>query len=274
MHPLFKNRIAALATMHAKEQIIAPILAEQLGMQVQVAAVNTDLFGTFTGEIERQGTQRHAARLKCEAAIRQTGYPIGLASEGSFGPHPTVPFVAANCEMVMLVDTQLGIEVCGEYFTTETNFSQKSVTSVEQALEFADNVGFPAHGLIVRTQPIVKGIRDYETLTHAVSKGLAASGAVWIETDMRAMHNPTRCKAIAAAVADLVARLSALCPQCSKPGFGKGKAIVGLPCSWCGLPTQQPKGYTLECPTCGYAEEVLSKEHQEADPAFCSFCNP
>lgn len=274
MHALFQNRTAALATMHGKEKIIAPVLQRTLGLYVQTANINTDLFGTFTGETERPGSQRDAARMKCEAAMRQTGCSVGLASEGAFGPHPAVPFAAADLEIVMLTDKVLGIEVCGQYLTAETNFSQKTVASVDEALEFADSVGFPSHGIIVRSHPIVKGIRDYEVLIRAVTEGLAQSNRLVIETDMRAMHNPTRCKAITAAVEDLAARLSVLCPACGKPGFGRGESVEGLPCSRCGLPTKQPKGYLMQCPACRYTEEVLRSDGGEADPAFCLFCNP
>lgn len=274
-HYLFQNRTAALATIHAKEKIIAPIFEQyNTGLQIRVAVVDTDSFGTFTGEIERKGSQQEAARMKCQAAIEQTGLTIGIASEGAFGPHPTIPFVAANLEIVMLKDIKLGIEVYGRHLTSSTNFSSQTVTSINSALEFADNAGFPAHGIIVRGQPITKGIRDYETLIFAVSQALQEKASVQIETDMRAMHNPTRCLAIAAAAADLVTRLMTLCPNCHNPGFGRGVNIQGLPCNWCGLPTQEVKGYLMECPTCQYREEILNRNGEHADPACCLFCNP
>ncbi len=39
--------------MHKKEAAIAPAFAEFLGMQVVVAAIDTDQYGTFAGEIKR-----------------------------------------------------------------------------------------------------------------------------------------------------------------------------------------------------------------------------
>ncbi|MCS6969059.1 MAG: hypothetical protein RMJ44_10220 [Cytophagales bacterium] len=270
----FSGRRAALATMHGKEKIIAPPLFEHLGLQVEVAQVNTDAFGTFTGEIERRGTPLEAARQKCCAAIEQTGLPIGIASEGSFGPHPTVPFVASNHEIVMLLDEELGIQVVGQCLTAETNFAHQVVHSIEEAVAFAEKVGFPSHGLIVRGKSLTKGICDYKLLSEVVSNALATQPSVQLETDMRAMYNPTRQKAIAAAVADLIERLQQLCPACGKPGWGKKNSIPGLPCSWCGLPTSLPVGYLMECPACGYQEEKITTSEQYADPAYCSFCNP
>jgi hypothetical protein len=274
-HTLFQNRPAALATIHAKEKIIIPVFEQyNIGLHIRVAAIDTDSFGTFTGEIARKGSQQETARMKCQAAMAQTGLPIGIASEGAFGPHPSIPFVTANLEIVMLKDAQLGIEVYGRYLTSATNFSSQTVTSVDAALEFADSAGFPSHGMIVRGLPITKGIRDYETLIFTVSQALQQQASVQIETDMRAMHNPTRCQAIAAATADLAVRLTTLCPSCNKPGFGRGENIQGLPCSWCGLPTQEPIGYVMECPTCQYKEEVLNNNGAYADPSCCLFCNP
>jgi hypothetical protein len=50
---LFKNRRLLIATKHEKEKVIAPLLEQNLGV---ICFVNenfdTDLLGTFTGEIE------------------------------------------------------------------------------------------------------------------------------------------------------------------------------------------------------------------------------
>jgi len=273
-HYFFQNRTAALATIHAKEKIIIPIFEQHdIGLAIQVAAIDTDAFGTFTGEVERKGSQHEAARMKCLAAMAQTGFAVGIASEGAFGPHPTIPFVAANVEIVMLKDEKYSLEICGQHLTTHTNFATRVVTSTDEALEFADGAGFPSHGMIVRGNPIAKGIHDYEALILAVSRALRQQSSVQIETDMRAMHNPTRCQAIAAATTDLVVRLRTLCPNCNKPGYGRGAAIPGLPCAWCGLPTHQAKGYTMKCPSCQFREEVIHSSSY-ADPALCLFCNP
>ncbi|WP_448519112.1 DUF6671 family protein [Rhodoflexus sp.] len=275
-HRLFGNRMAALATIHEKEKIILPIFDQFIELNICVAAVNTDQFGTFTGEIAREGTQIETIRRKCLAATAQTGLSIGIASEGSFGPHPQMPFVACNYELVMLKDLETDLEVCGRYLTTATNFSQKTVSAVAEALAFADSVGFPAHGLIVRGRNnVVKGIRAFEHLIQTVETELTkGDGLLYIETDMRAMHNPMRREAIAKATEDLVQRLITACPACNRPGFGKEEPIYGLPCSWCGLPTQEIKGYRMRCPTCQHTVEVISHEKEFADPAVCTFCNP
>jgi len=50
--------------------------------------VDTDQFGTFTGEVARTGAPADAARAKARLAMSVTGLPYGLASEASYGPLP------------------------------------------------------------------------------------------------------------------------------------------------------------------------------------------
>ena len=112
---LFRDRLAILATMHRKEQVIAPVLQEALGLRVEaLPGFDTDRFGTFTGEIARAGTQLEAARRKAEAAFRaMPDAPLALASEGSFGPHPSLAFVPCGIELVLLIERRSGLEIAG-----------------------------------------------------------------------------------------------------------------------------------------------------------------
>lgn len=62
--------LAVIATMHGKERVLGPVL-DGLGMDwVLASGLDTDAFGTFTGEIVRPGAQLDAARLKAEAALK------------------------------------------------------------------------------------------------------------------------------------------------------------------------------------------------------------
>ena len=86
-----------VATKHGKEKVIAPILERSLGVKVlSTTNLDTDRFGTFSGEVERKGTPLEVARAKCEAALKLTGADLAVASEGSFGPHPELFFAAAE----------------------------------------------------------------------------------------------------------------------------------------------------------------------------------
>lgn len=51
--------------------------------------------GNPVGSGQAQGPKRDGVNLD-----------IGLASEGSFGPHPLIPFLPWNVEIVLLVDNR------------------------------------------------------------------------------------------------------------------------------------------------------------------------
>ncbi|HEY9652262.1 MAG TPA: DUF6671 family protein, partial [Coleofasciculaceae cyanobacterium] len=147
---LFTNRVAVLATMHQKERAIAPLLEERLGLKVIVPQdFDTDAFGTFTRDIKRPGTQLEAARLKAQKALAVTGETLAIASEGTFGPHPTFPYISLNRELVILLDQANALEIVGQEASTETNYAHQSVSTLEDAYKFADEIGFPEHGLVV-----------------------------------------------------------------------------------------------------------------------------
>lgn len=281
----FTGRMAVLATMHRKEEAIAPILQEHLGIQVVVPQdFNTDDFGTFTRERERPGNQLETAWLKAQKILEHTGATLALASEGSFGPHPAFPMLACDREVVVLLDATNGLELVGEDLSAETNYQHRTIRSLEEACKFAQAVGFPEHGLIVMasTDPrqgdeMTKGIMTPAHLEETVEEALRRSptGTIHMETDMRALYNPTRMKAIARATLNLVQLAQQGCPQCDRPGFAPVEYRKGLPCDWCGLPTMLPRSVLYQCQACHFQQESLFPEGvQTADPAQCQYCNP
>ncbi|MGL5064466.1 MAG: DUF6671 family protein [Microcoleus sp.] len=285
LEKLLINREAVLATMHQKERAIAPILSAELGIKISVPAnFDTDRFGTFTREIKRSGTQIEAARLKAETALEISGETLAVASEGTFGPHPMMPYLPANREIVLLLDRSHDLEIIGESLSLETNYSHQLVTNTEEADRFAEKAGFPEHGLVVivgdaasGNGEIVKGITNHKQLFDTVTAGLKKSptGKVHVETDMRAMYNPTRMKNIENATLDLVQKFKQFCPECGWPGFGIVERKIGLPCGLCYFPTQLVRSAIYQCKNCGYSQEELFPDGREtADPALCQYCNP
>lgn len=281
---LFKNRTAVIATMHKKEQAIAPLVEQELLLKTVIPNnFNTDLFGTFTRDVKRLGTQIEAARAKAEKAMEITETSLGIASEGSFGPHPAIPFLPHNREIILFLDKENNLEIIGEEFTTDTNYSHQVVSNLEEAEKFAKKAGFPEHGLVVIIgEPatgqgeIIKGIITPEHLSDAVNYALKKSaGAVHLETDMRAMYNPTRMKAIERATRNLIEKIKTVCPQCYCPGFEIIERKKGLPCSLCNLPTHLTKSVVYQCKKCGFSEEKLFPDGiKTADPGMCQYCNP
>ncbi len=167
-HFWFSDRTAVLATMHQKERVIAPILNRELGVKVIVPAnFDTDRFGTFTRDIPRTGNQLEAARHKAEKVLAATGESLAIASEGFFFPHPAFPFIVCDRELVLLRDRVNNLEIVGEELSTETNYAHKSVQTIEEALEFAQKVGFPEHALVVMTD---RDTRNHNVKNVVISK--------------------------------------------------------------------------------------------------------
>lgn len=277
--------LAVVATMHGKTGVIAPALGPVLGTTpVTVPNLDTDAFGTFSRDIARRGTALEAARAKVAAAFaRKPSARFGIASEGSFGPHPSAPWQAWAREWVLLVDRHTGQEFIGTDFGTATNYEHTVVTTPEEAQSFAARIGFPTHGVIlcacsgVEPAPLaglLKDLRNGRALAAGVRSLLEKGDKVHIETDMRADRNPRRMAAIARAAAALAALYVTRCPACAARGFGPEEDVPGLPCRRCALATRVTRARRASCAMCRHVEEVPMLEPPYADPGRCDFCNP
>lgn len=278
------NKRAVLATMHGKERVIRPLLEAGLGLRIHLPdGFDTDRFGTFSREIKRTGTQLDAARAKIAAAFEHDPEAqIAIASEGSFGPHPFIPFAPLGREIVVLRDRVSGLELIGHHEDLSTNFAHQSVETADAAATFAERIGFPRHGLIVigiiEGNPVPgrylnKNVQTHEQLSRAVREAIALCGAAHIETDMRAHRNPTRMHAIKRATIDLARLYRSPCPRCAQPGFSVTERLTGLPCAWCGAPTNALRAEVLVCAGCSHRIERPTKA-ATADPGQCNGCNP
>jgi len=253
-----------------------------MGCQIMVEALfDTDQFGTFTREISRPGSQLEVARLKAVKGMELAGVDIGIASEGSFGPHPLIPFVPWNFEIVLLLDQKEKLEICGQSATFETNYAQESIATWQEAEYFARKAGFEKHWLVLRPDnerhpSLVKGINTWESLKEAVGWGIANSstGKVFLETDMRAHANPTRMRNIQKAAKDLANKIKKHCPRCGTPGFSVTSVIRGLPCELCSQPTEEIKARVFACGRCGFAKDQRIPRSKRAPAGQCPYCNP
>ena len=279
------GKLAVLATMHRKEEVIAPVLESRLGLRTIVPPrFDTDRFGTFTREVRRKGSQLDAARAKIAAGFDVVPEAtVGIASEGSFGPHPSFPVAALGRELVLLIDRDTGFELAGHDATPETNFGNRVVTRVEEAIEFAFRGGFPQHGVIIMAfadaapNPalgLFKNIGGEPELVAAVGTLVGRFGSAFIEADMRASWNPTRMRSIERAVMDLARRFASRCPRCAHPGYDVTKLVAGLACARCGEPTAVIQSKLLSCVSCGHHEVLSATEDRVADPGQCEHCNP
>ena len=270
----YHGLIAALATQHGKERAIAPAFAAMTGLALTVPpGIDTDALGTFTGEVSRPGSMREAARMKARLGMAATGLPFGIASEGSFGPHPFMPFLARGREVMIFIDDMQGIEVVEEAASEATNFAALDLVQGADLENFLTRVGFPAHALVLRDDPSMrKGIVTRAELDDLLK---TCSRAARLETDMRAHLNPTRMAEIGKLAERLARRIATPCPACAAPGFGAVRNETGLRCEDCGARTQLVRSIVQGCAKCRHEEQLPRTDgRMAASPAECPECNP
>ena len=279
--PIYAESRVALLTQHGKECVIAPVLDAALGCRVErVGGFDTDTLGTFTRDIPRAGTQIEAARRKARIGMERSGLPLGLASEGAFGPDPMAGLFPWNVELLVFIDAERGIEVTG-LAQQATRFAHLLADDWEQAAQFARQAGFPEHRLVVRPQGqddprIEKGIATWAALETAFqrARGQAENGQAFLEHDVRAHVHPARMEVIRLAAVDLAAKLNSPCSACGTPGFWIVERVEGLPCEACGAPTRETRAEILGCLKCAHRETRERADRQYADPGRCDYCNP
>ena len=271
----------ALGTMHGKAAVIAPPLSA-LGSKVEVPeGLDTDRFGTFSGEVARAGTMLEAARAKAKAAAEATGLPVGMASEGAYGPHPSVPFLALGQELILWHEVATGREIVEFLRDDRPVYDQALISSVGEVDRFLSRIPLPEVAVVVSGEgaalPLAKGVRDPSTISRAVAEALALSdsGRALLTTDMRAHLNPRRMAVIGDLAQRFAARLARPCPACAALGWGRLRLEAGLPCGDCGTPTGLIGTEILGCTACGAeAAQAFPGAPAFADPGQCPICNP
>ncbi len=281
----YDGDLAVLATKHGKLGSIAPELA-RAGLVVQAADVDTDVLGTFTGEVPRSAPPLETAVAKARLGMVAGGIPLGVASEGSVGPDPDVPWLTVDDEIVVLVDDRRGIVVAGRHASSDV----VAVSAVvgpgaglrDRLRDLARQADLPDHAVTVvpslgPPRPVRKGLRRIGDIADAVEACAAASpdGLARVATDLRAHCCPSRRAVIRAAAADLAHRLGARCPACGSPGWGLAEVRTGVPCAWCGAAVGRVRAEVDGCPACGHrVERPVLPASAVADPGECARCNP
>ena len=267
---------ALLVTHHGKEEALTAPFATHLGLTLVPAELDTDRFGTFSGEIERIGTPLECAEQKCRAGLDLGTHRVALASEGSFIPHPALPFMQADSELLLYVDTTSGIRLHESLLSTETNHAAITLEREEDLAPFLERALFPSHGLIAKYgASIEKGIQCGERLSLIIEEAKRRNLPLTLETDMRAHMNPTRMRTIAELGERLACRLATYCPSCGTPGWGRIATEAGLPCESCHFPTPRVRAELFGCCLCPYTElHPRSDGVAEAQADCCPICNP
>jgi hypothetical protein len=280
-HNFFEGRSIVIATKHKKQDAMAALLEKELGVTCIVPEnLDTDLLGTFTGEIKRELSPIDAAKQKCKLAMELTGTDLAIASEGSFGAHPLLYFLPADDELLVFIDQKNGLEIAVREISTKTNYNAKEVNSEEDLLAFAQSALFPGHGLIIKDKKdgytaIEKGIIHTKELLETFKHFIANYGTAYVETDMRAHLNPSRMQVIEETTEKLIKKIKTTCPSCQTPGFGIKDATPGLPCENCKAPTKSTLFHVYACQKCNHTHEAyFPNGKEEEDPTYCDRCNP
>ena len=277
MHP-YHGVTAALTTKHGKEKLIAPCLGD-LSIEIEVVDFDTDLLGTFTGEVERSGNAYETALRKARAGMELSGLSYGIASEGSYGPDPQVPMLNSGIELLAWVDQERNFEIVESFRTFDIQAASKKVSEGVVLDELFSDCAFPSHAIIVRSEKseeplIFKGLKRPEEVVKALEQCWKISEFAIVENDLRAHLNPTRQVAIRNLAEKLTMRLRELCPRCQTPGWGAVDLLKGLPCEECGEFNESfPAGEIFGCALCEAKVERASGR-KFISAGECMRCNP
>lgn len=276
----YSDKSALIVTKHGKEQVIQPLLKWYLGMDaVTSIGFDTDQFGTFSGDIARTQGPKETVRKKCLSALEQFSKTIGIATEGSFGAHPSSPFLAAHEEWMVFMDLENQLEIYERQLSTTTVQFAKRFNEQAQALDFLKTIDFPHQRVFIHGEEQMDLKAAYPTnlpeAVEAIQALIAQGHKCWITSDLRAHANPSRMKVIEEVTEKLIKRLSTCCPSCAAPGYGKEEVKRGLPCEQCHFPTSGIQADIYVCAQCGHREEKNKSDYPKSqNPMYCLICNP
>ena len=265
----------SLLTKHDKSSAIQPALTSCDFLVNTIDHYDTDQLGTFTNEQKRIKSQQDTALYKAQLGAQLGNTRYGLGSEGSFGPDPFLGMTPWNIEVLAWWDATEQHAVYAVMQGPETNYAQKSVRYVSEALQFLGRSKFPAHGVIVGKPGescFNKDIDDTAKMEALLQNSLQHGAQVWLETDMRAHRNPTRMRMIERCAKRLAAHLRCLCPACSRPGYVATSHIAGAICESCGNATSVTRAEIFSCSACAHHEQRVLPGL--APSSRCDHCNP
>lgn len=276
----YKGGKVYLPTLHKKGDLLNSAFNDRLQMNVFELSVDTDSVGTFSGEIKRSRTVHETLLKKIALAREISDGDFYVASEGSIGSDPIIPFFNSDIEELLFFDVKNNLLISERIRSFDIVIATAIYNKDFKLNSFLERADFPNHKLIIRSQTdpigvIGKGIGSVETL-HALLKQAVQDGLddLVIESDFRAHCSPSRAKNIRECAQKLVERISSLCPDCERPGWGQVSTIKGLPCSECGeFKEAAVRALLFGCVACEFTaqgEDLATS----IDPGQCDWCNP
>ena len=272
-----KRRIA-IPTLHRKGDQIIPAFKGVADFELFEVPLDTDSFGTFSGEIERTLSPRDAALAKARSVLASGNWDGAIASEGSIGPDPYLPFMLSDREILVYLDRD-DLLIEETYRSFEIITARLEFCEGDDLTQFLESADFPRHQLIVSARiegqlKAIKGIDSHEALHDAIGLMMKESQVLTIESDLRAHASPSRQQNIAAVATRLAKRISQKCPECSCIGWGRVDHLFGVECVECGHLDQRTARQVIDgCARCDHrlAGEVLREGITAGE---CELCNP
>jgi hypothetical protein len=273
-------KTVALATKHGKLSQITPWIEALDGWTVELAEIDTDQFGTFSGEVAREKSPRDTAIAKARAAADLSGSDYGLASEGTIGAHPAYPWINSDHEILALVRRTDDFVLTETFLSPDIQAHSDEVDENTNLDELVAKLDLPTHAAIIVAVGDVdnvlhKGVQDPSDLKQKITEALSSGKKLLrVENDFRAMHSPSRQVNISKCAELLARRIETKCAACGEIGFGKVGYEYGLPCSECDRVVQSVANAERHaCVSCEHSElRTLGKT--TVDPSRCDFCNP
>lgn len=275
----YAGQVVALPTRHGKERAIRPAFHDKLDALIEVVDVDTDAFGTFAGDVPRIESPLKTAIAKAQAGLATSTRRLSMASEGTIGPDPAIPFVTSDIEVLVFVDADRDLTISHHYRSTDIVAVRSEVRPTDDLRDLLKRADFPHHGLIVKPPdgmpgPIAKGLTDEGDLDRALHQISGGYGTAVVESDFRANFSPSRMANIAECTRQLAERIATTCPECESPGWGSLAPVRGLPCSDCGTQVDSAiRADVFGCTACPASHEVPRPE-QAVNPRWCPRCNP
>jgi hypothetical protein len=275
----YQHKRVLLASKHEKERVVRPVFFDKLGCEIYTSDFDTDQFGTFTGEIPRAYNAYETCILKAKSAAIASDCLFSVASEGSFGPHPSIPFFASDHEIMVFVDLKNNWVISEQLVTPKTNYNRLTLHAGTEVEPFLQSVQFPSHAVTLQVndtkEVLGKGIQDVGLLNQLIKRGFTYADELLLATDMRAMMNPTRMEGLSLLAEKLASRILTCCHACGAPGFGFISTAETLSCSLCDGPTAMHRFERWGCIACAHQEKKPRPDHLEkAPPTYCHYCNP
>lgn len=268
---------ALLVTQHGKQRLLGPVFGES-GWSLDVANVDTDSLGTFSGDVPRRHSPLETVRRKALLGAELGDASWLVASEGSIGGG--WPGIADDVELVALVSRDTRTVVVGRavgYGLRAVQFMVDATTTEGEIVRRCADADLPRHHLLVATSDsrtrAIGALARVEDVVDACRRLARPHRTLTVQTDFRAHLCPSRQPVIVAAAKDLMIRMSQECPNCVAAGFGEEDMIPGRPCIDCGSLTDEVATQRWVCPTCAFVDD-RSFEGELADPSRCSVCNP